>query len=166
MKNITVNRIESTEILDKCAELLVDAYNGEPWNDSWTKEIALEKLTCFYNSPKFLGWVAMEGDDLLGCCVGNVEPYFTGDYFYLKEMFVPVANQHKGVGSRLMAAINEHLKSTGIQMVILFTSNAGFPFKFWQKQGFAEMEDMRMMYLENGELRMENGEWRMENLLG
>ena len=141
-----IKKIESIHALEKCAEILVEAYNTEPWNDQWTKEKALEKLSCFYNSPKFLGWMAFENDQLLGCCVGNIEPYYTGDYFYLKEMFVSVPSQRKGVGTGLMASIRTHLKTIGIEMIILFTSNEGFPFTFWQKQGFGEMEGMRMMH--------------------
>ena len=140
-----IKKIQSPDELEKCAEILVKAYNGEPWNDEWTQAKALEKLTCFYNSPKFLGWVATDGDELLGCCVGNIEPYFTGDYFYLKEMFVYPRTQRKGVGSQLMASIKAHLDSIDIKMVILFTSDEGFPFSFWKKQGFELMEGMRMM---------------------
>ena len=91
--DIKIERIESIQTLEKCAELLAEVYNAEPWNDNWTKKKALEKLTCFYNSPKFLGWMAIQKNILLGYCVGNIEPYYTGDYFYLKEMFVSVQSQ-------------------------------------------------------------------------
>ncbi len=143
---LKIEKIESNQSLEKCAEVLVAAYNAEPWNDSWTKEKALEKLNCFYNSPKFIGWMAFYENELLGCCVGNIEPYFTGDYFYLKEMFVLPNNQRKGVGTQLMNAINKHLQSINIEMIILFTSNEGFPFEFWKKRGFGEMGGMRMMH--------------------
>jgi aminoglycoside 6'-N-acetyltransferase I len=143
---LIIKSIESSHSLPKCAEILVDAYNSEPWNDNWTIEKALEKLTCFYNSPKFLGWMAFEDDQLLGCCVGNIEPYYTGDYFYLKEMFVSVQSQNKGVGVQLFEAIKTKLEAVGIGQVILFTSNEGFPFDFWKKVGFQEMKGMLMMH--------------------
>ncbi len=146
MSEIQITLINSPEILSSCASLLVDAYNHEPWNDNWTQEKALEKLLCFYQSPKFLGWTARRGEELLGCCVGNIEPYFTGDYFYLKEMFVPVRAQKSGIGSQLMATIKGYLTSIDIQSIILFTSKEGFPFDFYLKAGFAEMEGMRMMH--------------------
>lgn len=145
MSTIRVERITNEQELSECAEILVSAYNNEPWNDEWTHETALAKLVCFYNSPKFLGWMAYEGNQLVGCCVGNIEPYYTGDYFYLKEMFILHQAQGKGIGAKLMVDIKAHMEAEQIEMMILFTSNAGFPFKFWQKQGFAAMEDMRMM---------------------
>lgn len=144
-ESIHIQPITSAEQLEACAQILVEAYNGEPWNDAWTPEKALEKLTCFYHSPKFLGWMAFEGAHLLGATVGNIEPYFSGDYFYLKEMFISPKAQRKGVGSRLFEAVKSHLDAEGIGMMVLFTANQGFPFDFWQKTGFREMEGMRMM---------------------
>ena len=143
---IRILRIESDNQLAACAQVLTEAYNAEPWNDAWTPEKALEKLTCFYQSPKFLGWMAFEGEQLLGATVGNIEPYFSGDYFYLKEMLISPKAQRKGVGSALFGAVKSHLDSAGIGMMILFTSNQGFPFDFWQNTGFREMEGMRMMF--------------------
>lgn len=143
---LRIQKIESEGQLAACAHILVEAYNSEPWNDAWTPEKALEKLTCFYNSPKFLGWMAFEGDQLMGATVGNIEPYFSGDYFYLKEMFISPKAQRKGVGSALFEALKSHLDSAGIGMMILFTSHQSFPFDFWQKTGFREMEGMRMMF--------------------
>ncbi|MCT7982946.1 GNAT family N-acetyltransferase [Laspinema sp. A4] len=140
-----IEKIESIQSLEKCAELLMEAYNAEPWNDQWTKEKAWEKLTCFYNSPKFLGWMAIRDNNLLGACLGNIEPYYIGDYFYLKEMFVSVHCQRQGVGSKLMAALKNHLEIIDIKTIILFTSKDGFPFDFYQKNDFNIMEGMCMM---------------------
>lgn len=151
MSKLNIKKITSATDLSACAPLLVSAYNGAPWNDNWTAAKALEKLDCFFNSPKFLGWMAYDGEALVGACVGNIEPYFTGDYFYLKEMFVPGAAQRSGTGSALMTQIKADLKTMDIETVVLFTSNAAFPWQFWQKQGFEEMETMRMMGLGAGE---------------
>ncbi len=142
---LRIEKIESIQDLEKCAELLMEAYNAEPWNDKWTKEKALEKLTCFYNSPKFYGWMALQENLLLGSCLGNIEPYYIGDYFYLKEMFVSVHSQRQGVGSQLMAALKAHLEIIDIKTIILFTSKDAFPFDFYQKNNFNIMEGMCMM---------------------
>ncbi len=146
IEELHIEKINSIQTLEKCAELLVEAYNAPPWNDNWTKAKALEKLTCFYHSPQFFGWTARQDTHLLGCCVGNIEPYFSGDYFYLKEMFVSVHAQRKGVGFRLMAVLKGYLETVDIQTIILFTSRDVFPFDFYLKNGFREMEGMRMMH--------------------
>jgi GNAT superfamily N-acetyltransferase len=146
MERIQISPILSADVLGACANLLVAAYNAEPWNDAWTPEKALEKLTCFYNSPKFLGWTATLDGQLVGACVGNIEPYYTGDYYYLKEMFVSPEAQHQGIGKQMMASLKIHLQTIDIQMIILFTGNELFPFEFYLKSGFSEMEGMRMMH--------------------
>ncbi len=151
MDKLRIQKIELIEILDKCADILVEAYNSDPWNDNWTKEKALEKLTCFYNSPKFIGWTAYKDNQLLGCVVGNIEPYYTGDYYYLKEMFVSVQSQKKGVGAQLMQAVKDYLKTIDIKTIILFTGKDYFPFNFYLKSGFNTMEEMRMMHFGQGD---------------
>jgi len=143
---IHIEKIAPGDSLDACAEILVSAYNGEPWNDNWTAEKALEKLTCFCNSPKFLGWKAYQDDQLTGCCVGNIEPYYTGDYFFLKEMFVSPRAQGQGIGVRLLEVIKRDLETFGIHQIILFTTHAGFPFNFYLNAGFSEMDGMRMLH--------------------
>jgi aminoglycoside 6'-N-acetyltransferase I len=145
---LTVTRLHAISELDACATVLVAAYNGEPWNDAWTHHKALEKLECFYHSPKFYGWKAELEGEVVGCCVGNIEPYFTGDYFYLKEMFVSPQVQHAGIGSQLLATLQAKLTELDIQTIILFTSHEGFPWQFYIKHGFDEMDGMRMMHLD------------------
>ena len=140
-----IEKITGEEELNSCAELLVEAYNSEPWNDEWTTEIALDKLVTFYRSPKFYGWMVFDKDQLVGCCVGNIEPYFTGPYFYLKEMFVSPKYQGKGIGHTLLTHIKAEMKAIDVNMIILFTSNEGFPYKFYKKHDFADMDGMRMM---------------------
>ncbi len=66
-----IERIESTHLLEKCALLLMEVYNAEPWNDKWTEEKAFEKLLCYFNSPNFWGLIAVEKKNILGCSLGN-----------------------------------------------------------------------------------------------
>lgn len=145
MISVKIQTIKSAEVLENCAEILVQAYNSEPWNDNWTKGKALEKLTCFYNSPKFIGLMAFIDDQPVGCCIGNIEPYYIGDYFYLKEMFVSPQFQHKGIGRKLIESIKAELNKMDIETIILFTGKEFFPYDFYLKEDFAEMDGMRMM---------------------
>ena len=151
MSDIRIDRILTADTLDKCAEILVEAYNAEPWKDHWTKDIALDKLTTYYNTPKFIGWTASSKGQIIGCCVGNIEPYFTGDYYYLKDMFVMPTSQKQGIGAKFMTTIKQHLDSIDVKMIILFTGQQHFPFTFYLKSGFTEMDGMRMMILDNSE---------------
>jgi N-acetylglutamate synthase-like GNAT family acetyltransferase len=149
MQSIRIEKIVSEEILPKCATILVMAYNSEPWNDEWTQEIALRKLQCFYHSPDFMGLLAFMDEQLVGACVGNIEPYYTGDYFYLKEMFVLPGSQHSGIGKAMMQYLKNELTKLGIRQMMLFTSGDFFPFHFYEKSGFKTLENMVMMHYEH-----------------
>lgn len=148
MEHIKIKKIETQDVLSACAKILMDTYNATPWNDAWTAEKALEKLECFYHSPKFIGLLAYEGNELIGACIGNIEPYYTGDYFYLKEMFVTPSCQKKGIGLKMMETLKQHLASLEINQIILFTSKDYFPFNFYQKGGFNTIDGMQMMHFE------------------
>lgn len=146
MHTIKTQKIASRHILKDCAEILAKAYNSEPWNDEWSIEKAHQKLACFYDSPGFAGFTAYLNDELVGACVGNIEPYYTGDYFYLKEMFVLPEAQQQGIGKQLLAVMKAYLKEICIQQIILFTSNEFHPYRLYEKSGFKTMEGMVMMH--------------------
>src|ERR1700760_3436775 len=123
-----IERTASIENINQCAEIYSEAYNCEPWNDNWTCETATALLTCYYNTPKFMGWIARRDDVVMGCAIGNVEPYYSGDIFILKEIFVDVKSQGSGVGSSMLAAIKEDLRQINVKKVILFTRRPIFDF--------------------------------------
>ena len=47
-----------------CARILVGAFAGEPWHETWTKEAAARRLSEIRSTPGFLGLVALDE-----CCV-------------------------------------------------------------------------------------------------
>jgi len=138
-----IERITSAAIFEECAEVLMDAYNRPPWNDNWNKNAATALLTCYYNSPEFMGWAAIAGNKVVGCGVGNIEPYYNGNIFYLKELFVAARYQNQGLGKRLITAMKQDWAKAGVKMVILLTSDAIF--NFYTKCGFSEMAERRIM---------------------
>jgi len=144
-EKIVIDKIENEDDLRECAKALVDAYNNEPWNDQWTIEKAFEKLHCYYKSPKFFGFKAIVDSQVIGGCVGNVEPNFTGDYFFLKDMFVQYAFQNRGIGKMLFERLDDELSTNGIHTQILFTGSETPAYQLYKKYGYEEFESMKMM---------------------
>jgi N-acetylglutamate synthase-like GNAT family acetyltransferase len=140
---IIIERIRSLKTLEQCAEMYPAAYNAEPWNDNWTTETAKALLTCYYNTPNFIGWIALRNNMIIGCAIGNMEPYYSGNIFILKEMFIAVSAQGSGVGSRLIITMKEHMKKINVKTVMLFTLRPVFD--FYIKSGFKEMEEAGTM---------------------
>jgi N-acetylglutamate synthase-like GNAT family acetyltransferase len=135
---IIIERIGALKTLEQCAEIYPAAYNAEPWNDNWTTGTARALLIHHHNTPNFIGWVARRGDVIIGCAIGNIEPYYGGNIFILKEMFVAVSAQGSGVGSRLITTMKAYLKTINVKTVMLFTLRPLFDFYF--KSGFKEMK--------------------------
>jgi len=140
---IVIEKAGSIKTLEQCAEMYTAAYNTVPWNDNWTCETAKALLNCYYNTPQFMGWIARQEDQIIGCAIGNIEPYYSGDIFILKEIFVSVSSQGLGVGRSLLAAIKEDLQKVNVKTVILFTRRSICD--FYTESGFREMEEVVAM---------------------
>ena len=105
------------------AKKYVETYNAPPWNDRWTETLALEKISEMMDSRGAFGLVCYDdNDNFAGAILGNPEIYFDCKQFFIKDFFVPLSMQGKGIGSLLMAEFENRLKSMGIDKVYLFTS--------------------------------------------
>ena len=140
---ITIEKVRSVKELEQCAGMYTAAYNCEPWNDNWTSETASALLTCYYNTPGFIGWITTRNGIIIGCAIGNIEPYYSGNIFILKEMFVSISSQGSGIGSGLLTAIKNDMEKIHVKSVMLFTRRSIF--NFYARSGFKEMEEAGTM---------------------
>ena len=128
------------------AKHYVETYNAAPWNDRWTEELALEKFDEMMSSRGAFGLVCYDDDDnFAGVILGNPEIFFDGKQFFVRDFFVPLALQGKGLGTRLMAELEKRLAAIGINEVYLFTSKGERTEGFYQKRGFTTWTNMVLM---------------------
>ena len=133
------------EHIKEMAEIYVDAFNSEPWNDEWTIESASKRISQMINCEGFDGLVAYEDDKLIGMILGNHEYYYNGMHFNIKEFCVDLKLRGKGMGSKLFEEFIKRLKSRGIDEVILLTSKTEGTEGFYKKHGFKSFEGMIIM---------------------
>ena len=133
------------EHIKEIAEIYVDAFNCEPWNDEWTIESASKRISQMINCEGFDGLVAYEGEKLIGMILGNHEYYYDAMIFQIKEFCVSLQVKGTGIGSKLLDEFTTRLKSKGIERVMLFTSRTDVTEGFYKKHGFESFEDMVMM---------------------
>lgn len=131
----------SERILDSCADLYAEVFSSSPWNEPWTFEAALHRLTHFYHSRGFIGVLAKE-DRVLGFALGNLEPFHSGNLFYLREMCISVGRQSEGLGKQLYHAVEGELSTRGVERVYLTTSRRIPASSFYQNVGFKYVEEM------------------------
>jgi aminoglycoside 6'-N-acetyltransferase I len=129
-----------------CAALFIDAYNREPWNNCWTADSAARYLLEFLHAQRFKGFLIEEGNRALGAAFCHSHIWYTGDELHIDEFFIASGMQRKGLGSKMMAAIELYVKAEGMESITLLTDRH-FPARdFYLKHGFQEAEQVLFMY--------------------
>lgn len=80
--------------------------------------------------------------------MGNLEQWYTGKRFYLKEMCVCSSQQRRGIGTMLMEYLIEELQSEDIERVYLLTMQESPARTFYEDNGFYLNEQMGMQSLQ------------------
>lgn len=125
--------------LENCAQLFVEIFNNEPWNDQWTLKGALTYISEFFYTPNFKGYLAMEGEEIIGFLYGVKRSWWSGSEFYIHEMGVKPAYQGKGIGSGLLEYLNKELDGKVAYLSLL--TDRGMPAEsFYQKHNFEVIE--------------------------
>ena len=131
--------------LIKCTEAFIEVFNGEPWNDEWIFTNAKKYLLNFYQTPGFLGVLAVENDEILGFIFGVNRVWWSGDEFFINEMCVRTQYQNKGIGKAMLNHLIKELHSSNISNIVLLTDRGIPAEEFYKKNGFEEIE--RIIFL-------------------
>ncbi len=142
---MSITILRTLDEVKQCTQLYMDIFNAEPWNDSWNKATAFHRLEDCINSPGFIGIVYCVEDDVTGAIIGNIEHFYDGKYFNLKEMFVKNTMQRQGIGQQMFEFLTRTLQEYQISSINLFSSKEFFPYSFYKKHGFQKVSGMRMM---------------------
>ena len=129
------------EDVEACAALFTRVFSSEPWSEEWNETVALERLSHFYQSKGFVGVLA-EQNGVVGFALGNTEPYYFGSMFYLREMCTQTTLQNRGVGNKILDALEKQLHAQEVHSIYLTTERAIPAASFYQKKGFSYKEEM------------------------
>jgi ribosomal protein S18 acetylase RimI-like enzyme len=140
IKEMKIRSIEKQDIKG-CAKLFAQVFSSAPWNEPWTEEDAFTRLNHFYESEGFLG-ILIEKDRILGFALGNWEPFYFGNMFYLREMCTDTKLQSQGIGSKVYSALESELTSSSVKSIYLTTEREIPAASFYKKHGFNYSEKM------------------------
>jgi ribosomal protein S18 acetylase RimI-like enzyme len=108
-------------------------------------ENAIDNGVIPQNTHKRFGYVAMDGEDFIGCVSGLA--YKNGEQFngwcYLTDLFVEKEYRRQGIGAKLLGNMENVLLQNGIDKIWTWTAGYEAP-KFYIAQGyviFAELEN-------------------------
>lgn len=139
-----ISKLNETH-LKECSLIYIDTFNEEPWHDNWDEVSSYNRLDEIYRTPGFIGLVVIENEKVLGAIFGNLETWFEGYMYNLKEMFVEKSSKGNGLGSILFSHLEEALKNHKVTSISLFTSKGDLTEKFYLKNGCETEDDMIMM---------------------
>ena len=131
--------------LDELAQLYVDTFNAEPWNDEWTFATARKRLQQLLHSEDSFGLCVYQDGQLCGAVLGVLEQYFDGPMYNLHEYWVKNEMRGKGIGSKLFAEMEKRLQERGVKNIILITAKGDATEHFYHKQGMGTDPDMVFM---------------------
>ena len=136
IKNITF------EMLDECADLYMNTYSQEPWNESWSsKDVVVNFYKNHYENNYFRGFVAIKNETIVGVSVGFLKSWIKGMEYYIDDFFIRPDYQGQGIGSKFMKAIKDELILQNIHAIILCTERDYPAYKFYEKMGFKSFQD-------------------------
>jgi aminoglycoside 6'-N-acetyltransferase I len=142
--NHNIRAVEEVD-LSACVALFVDVFNAPPWNETWNRDGALERLNDCFRTPGFAGWVLEGHGQLRAFALGYRGRYDRERHFFLKEMCVHPACQRQGLGQELMAQLCSDLAASGVRRVYLVTARGGPAEAFYQCCGFAVSPRIEVM---------------------
>lgn len=138
-------QIITKDMINMIAESFVSVFNNEPWNDSWTKEQAAQRLTDIYNTPKFEGAVEIADGKIIGVIMGHGEQYYDGVHFQILEFWVHKDMQGNGIGSKLLTDFTDYLKSKDIYNHYLITLQDKRTEYFYRNNGYNTSNNLCIM---------------------
>lgn len=124
-----------------CTENLVTAYNGEPWNNTWTKKEALRRIEATMSGFNSRGYFVEKEEQIIAICLGRIDYYYDNwSQFCVDEFHVTPNQQGKGIGKKLLKFTSEMLQKEDVNQIFLITGGEQAAI-FYQKSGFLKLED-------------------------
>ena len=139
-----IRKMEQVDIA-ACADILCSVYNHELWQCRWSREVAIEYLTDFYNMQKFVGYVIEADGMICGAIFAHEKVWWNNSEVFVEEMFVQPDLQRKGYGTMLLEKVEEYIKEKGLAGMTLSTNRYAPAPKFYGKNGFVNCEHILFM---------------------
>jgi len=132
--------------IDEITELYVNTYKQEPWNENWSKEVAMEKIKDAIENNNGENYCINKENKIIGVMFGRRNYFIDKKELYIDDYFIEYNNQRKGIGKYFLEYIEKDLKNKNYSSMILLTRKS-FPSElFYKKNGFGTVPNMILMH--------------------
>ena len=136
----------SEKHMDKCVDLFIDVFSRPPWNDTFDSR---EQVVRFFRSHMqnnyFVGFVLDDQEDIMAMSLGFKKPWINGMEYYIDQFCVRTQMQGRGAGSYFLRLMEEEIRTSGMNAILLNTEHGVPAEKFYLKNGFAQMDELAIM---------------------
>lgn len=126
--------------LEVLTSILIECYSDPPWNETWSRGMAVNRLEELSGTSGILSVGAFVEEKLVGFAMGIPHTGVSGRSLYLAEIAVDPGYQTMGIGRSLLAKLEQLAKRQGYKGVWLVTAKAEHTKHFYSKAKYTESE--------------------------
>ena len=130
--------------LNPCAEAFMNHYNTDNFGCKFTKQRACAYLQELIFKPRFIGFLLLEEDSLIGFAFCHIRTWSDNDEIHIDEFIIESTHLRKGLGSKLLEFINTYATSFELAGLTTITNVIALT-QFYQKNDFLA-HDITFLY--------------------
>jgi len=130
--------------LNICATAVIKHYNNDDFGCNFTHERARLYLNEIINKPRFIGFLLLDKEVLVGFALCHLKTWDTTDELAIDEFIISEHYQEKGLGTRLLDFISTYSEELNLSGITTFTNVIPLS-DFYRKNDFIE-HDISFLY--------------------
>lgn len=131
--------------LNNCAKQFILSFQESPWNETWTYEQAVSRLSEIMSSDVSRGFVIYDGEQVVSTLCGRIMTYMDEREFWIDDFSVHPHYQGQGIGKKMLMYIEKELVHDCVDKLMLNTMRGYECQSFYEKQGFTLEPNMIIM---------------------
>ena len=132
--------------LKYCAMILEQAYSKEPYSETFQPGSALKYIESRFRIGKDHSFVLEESGKIKGFVMSSISYWTTGPQAIVEEIAVSEDSLRRGYATRLNNYLEEHFKSLGVRVAMLWTKKNSPAYKFHRNNNYTEARDVAVMF--------------------
>ncbi len=136
--------------MDLAADTYVHVFGMPPWNESWSHDLAKNRLLEILNIPNSINIIIQDIKELkvVGLVMGTCESWHHGRQFQIREFLIHYEWRKRGLAKILLHKLQEEVKSKGVVELYLSTSRKSEAYGFYTHHGFLESPEDALLRMQ------------------